>query len=144
MFQIKSSLLQKVFLSDLVSSHYSDSLKHTGFEHSLKDQRKCHSDRSLPIRYCFAIYMTSITQIWCWFWNWQCVLDFYFFFQHYRQLWSAGSCFGYVERDDHGDTSHQCLSGCKCCMSALVSTKVDQGNLCVQMPETASKPSRWI
>lgn len=63
MFQIKSGLLQKVSLSDLISSHYSDSLKYIVSENSLKQQRKCHSDRSSPIRYCFAIYMTSVTNL---------------------------------------------------------------------------------
>lgn len=69
MLQIKSSLLQKVSLSDLVSSHYSDSLEYIVFENSLKQQRKCHLDGSSPIRYCFAIYLPSIAQIWFLFLN---------------------------------------------------------------------------
>lgn len=96
--QTQCSLLLETSFSDLIISHYSDSLKYIVSENSLRPWMKCHTSRSSSIRHCFAINMTFITQIYLFiYFYWQCVLSF-IFLQHYRQLWSAGNHFGYVQR----------------------------------------------
>lgn len=103
MFQIKSGLLQKVSfwldfksLQWLIKIHCFWKLPKAAKEVSFR-QIITHKvllcnlyDFCNKFGFCFQTDNVSWTSI---------------FFHHYRQLWSAGSCFGYVDSDDHGDAS---------------------------------------
>lgn len=98
-----------------------ESLIYLVSENSLRQQMKCHTGRS-AVRHCFAINMTFITQLSCFF-NWQCVLDLAW----QVALKCCQSFWVCPEGNGDGNTSHPCLSVYKYCMSALVDAKAHHG-----------------
>lgn len=140
-FGIKCSLYQKASFSDLIISHYSDSLKYIVSENSLRLWKKCHTSTSSSVRHCFAINMTSITQIFFF-------LDSVPWTLFFRALQTALKCWKSLwvctKPNGHGDTSCHCISEGKFCMSIRLSVEVHYETLCIQMEEDVCKPSCWF